>query len=101
MTNDLFALQDRVAMVTGGNSGIGRAMALALRDAGAKVFIAARRADRNVEALAELGPTAAACELDVGNEVSVEKAMQFAVKRFGRLDILVNNAGTAHRASVM
>lgn len=101
MPEGLFALDGRVALVTGGNGGIGRTLALALRNAGANVVVGARRADRNAAVLAELGPTAAACELDVTSEASVERAMQATLDRFGRLDILINNAGTAHRASVM
>ena len=56
MADNLFSLDGRVALVTGGNSGIGREIALALRDAGARVAIGARRADRNAAVLAELGP---------------------------------------------
>lgn len=101
MSLSLFSLEGRVALITGGNSGIGRALALAYRDAGAKVAIAARRADRNAEALAELGPDHAAFELDVGDESSVERVVDAVKQRFGRLDILVNNAGAVNRKSVM
>ncbi|MEO8626986.1 MAG: SDR family oxidoreductase [Betaproteobacteria bacterium] len=101
MTQDLFSLAGRVALVTGGNSGIGREFALALRDAGAQVAIGARRADRNAVVLKELGAEAAAFELDVGDEASVEATMAGVMKRFGRVDILVNNAGAVNRKSVM
>jgi 2-deoxy-D-gluconate 3-dehydrogenase len=101
MGESLFSLDGRVALVTGGNSGIGRELALALRDAGAHVAIGARRPDRNAAALKELGAEAAAFELDVGDEASVERAMAGVAKRFGRLDILVNNAGAVNRTSVM
>jgi NAD(P)-dependent dehydrogenase (short-subunit alcohol dehydrogenase family) len=97
----LFSLQGRVALVTGGNAGIGRALALALREAGARVAIGARRADRNAAVLEELGPEAAAFELDVTDEASVERTVQGVGARFGRLDILVNDAGTVNRKSVM
>jgi 2-deoxy-D-gluconate 3-dehydrogenase len=96
-----FSLAGRVALVTGGNSGIGRTLALALREAGAKVAIGARRAERNAAVLAELGDQAAAFELDVCDEPSVERAIQGVVDRFGRIDILVNNAGDVNRKSVM
>ncbi|NIO39611.1 MAG: SDR family NAD(P)-dependent oxidoreductase, partial [Burkholderiales bacterium] len=76
MSNALFSLEGRVALVTGGNSGIGRALALALRNAGAKVAIGSRRADRNAEVLAELGSDCAAFQLDVSDEKSVEKTVQ-------------------------
>jgi NAD(P)-dependent dehydrogenase (short-subunit alcohol dehydrogenase family) len=65
MTADYFALDGKVALVTGGNSGIGRALAFALRDAGGMVVIGGRRQDRNLAILAELGPDHDALELDV------------------------------------
>ena len=101
MGQGLFSLDGRVALVTGGNSGIGRELALALRDAGARVAIGARRSERNAAVLAELGKEAAAFELDVGDENSVEHTMEEIAKRFGRLDILINNAGAVNRKSVM
>ena len=101
MRNGIFSLEGRVALVTGGGSGIGRELALALRDAGAKVAIGARRADRNAKVLEELGADGAAFQLDVSDEQSVEKAITGVADRFGRLDILVNNAGAVNRKSVM
>ena len=104
MTSDPFSLAGRVALVTGGNSGIGRALALALHEAGAKVAIGGRRADHNAAVLAELGgdsDRAAAFALDVCDEASVERVVNAVVERFGRLDILVNNAGDVTRKSVM
>jgi 2-dehydro-3-deoxy-D-gluconate 5-dehydrogenase len=96
-----FSLAGRVALVTGGNSGIGRAVALALRDAGARVAIGARRPERNQAVLTELGAQGAAFELDVCDEQSVERTIAGIVERFGRLDILVNNAGGVNRKSVL
>ena len=96
-----FSLDGKAALVTGANSGIGRTLALALRDAGARVAIGGRRADRNARMLEELGSPAAAFELDVCDEGSVERAIAGSVERFGRLDILVNNAGVSQRGSVM
>jgi 2-deoxy-D-gluconate 3-dehydrogenase len=101
---DLFSLAGRVALVTGGNSGIGRALALGLREAGAKVAVGGRRADRNAAVLAELGgegDNAMALQLDVADEASVERTVRAVIARFGRLDILVNNAGVVYRGSVM
>lgn len=101
MAKDWFSLSGKVALITGGNSGIGRELAFAFRDAGARVAIAARRADRNAAVVAELGADAAAFELDVTDEASVERVIAGVKQRFGRLDILVNNAGTVNRTSVM
>ncbi|MEP6610139.1 MAG: SDR family oxidoreductase [Burkholderiaceae bacterium] len=96
-----FSLDGKVALVTGANSGLGRAVALALRDAGALVAIGGRRADRNERVLELLGSSAAAFELDVSDEASVERSVTGTVERYGRIDILVNNAGVGQRASVM
>jgi len=101
MAGDPFSLDGKVALVTGANSGIGRTLALALRDAGARVVIGGRRAERNTDVLRQLGPPAAALALDVCDEASVERAVAGTVERFGRLDILVNNAGVGQRGSVM
>jgi 2-dehydro-3-deoxy-D-gluconate 5-dehydrogenase len=102
MSSTLFDLSGKVALVTGGNSGIGRALALGLRDAGATVAIAARRAARNAEVLAELGAARhAAFETDVTDEDSIAATVKALVERFGRLDILVNNAGNAQASSVL
>ena len=95
MASGLFSLQGRVALVTGGNSGIGLALALALREAGAKVAIGGRRAERSAAVLTELGgdgDRAAAFELDVCDEVSVERTVRGVVDRFGRIDILTSTA---------
>ena len=101
MGSELFSLAGKVALVTGGNSGIGYAIAVAFRQAGARVAIGARRVERNAEVVAELGADATAVELDVRDEASVERAVATVVSRFGRLDILVNNAGVVHRKSVL
>ncbi|MBV9758119.1 MAG: 3-oxoacyl-ACP reductase FabG [Alphaproteobacteria bacterium] len=101
MPHDPFSLADRVALITGGNSGIGLALARAFHEAGAAVAIGGRRAERNAEVAAQLGPRAAAVTLDVCDEESVAQAIGAIVARFGRLDILVNNAGVGQRASVM
>src|SRR6478672_2135146 len=100
MPKSPFALDGRVALVTGGNSGLGRDIALALRDQGARVAIGGRRAERNGEVLAELGLQHSAHELDVADEASVRDAIAATVRRYGRLDILINNAAIGQRASV-
>ena len=101
MGDNPFSLDGKIAFVTGGNSGLGRAVALALRGAGARVVIGGRRATRNAQVLELLGSEAVAFELDVSNEASVERALGDTIERFGQIDILVNNAGVGQRASVM
>src|SRR5262249_5588677 len=92
-----FDLSQRVAMVTGGNGGIGLGMARALAAAGARVVVAARNAAKSeaaVEELRALGAEPLAIRADVSDERSVDALIAEAVGRCGRLDILVNNAGT-------
>ncbi len=93
----LFDLSGRVAIVTGGNGGIGLGMARGLAEAGASVVVAARDQAKSAKAVADLetlGAAAAAVELEVGQAESCRAMVDVAVERFGRLDILVNNAGT-------
>ncbi|MGH7266342.1 MAG: SDR family NAD(P)-dependent oxidoreductase [Candidatus Rokuibacteriota bacterium] len=93
----LFDLTGRVAVVTGGNGGIGLGMARGLAQAGAAVLVAGRDEAKSAAAVKELeaqGAKAAATTVDVRREASCRAMIQTAVDRFGRLDILVNNAGT-------
>jgi 2-dehydro-3-deoxy-D-gluconate 5-dehydrogenase len=97
---NLFDLAGRVALVTGGNGGIGLGMARGLAQAGAGVVIAARNRTKADAALAELrglGARAAFVELDVLDEASCRGAISKAVAELGRLDILINNSGTTVR----
>jgi len=93
----LFELSGRVAVVTGGNGGIGLGMARGLAAAGAHVVIAARNADKAEAAVAALGGKSAFIAFDVADENSCRTMVAEAARRFGRLDILVNNAGTSIR----
>jgi 2-dehydro-3-deoxy-D-gluconate 5-dehydrogenase len=96
MPSPLFDLAGRVAIVTGGNGGIGLGMAEGLAAAGASLVIAGRNAEKNASATATLrraGGKAIAVETDVTDEASCRALVAAAVKEFGRLDILVNNAG--------
>jgi 2-deoxy-D-gluconate 3-dehydrogenase len=96
----LFDLNGRVAVITGGNAGIGLGIAKGLATAGAAIVIAGRRAEKNVEAARAIEAykvNAAALELDVSKEESCRAMVESTVRRFGRLDILVNNAGTTIR----
>lgn len=99
----MFDLTGKVALVTGGNGGIGLGMAQGLAKAGARVIIAARNAQKSaaaVESLKALGSDSFALALDVTDEASVQKAFDEVAARCGRLDILVNNAGTTVRKPV-
>jgi 3-oxoacyl-[acyl-carrier protein] reductase len=90
-------LQDRVAIVTGASRGIGRAVALALAEQGAKVVVnyASSRsaADEAVKTISEMGEDAIALQADVSKADQVDKLIEQTQEKFGRIDILVNNAG--------
>jgi len=96
----LFDLTGRVAIVTGGNGGIGLGMARGMAEAGAAIVVAARDEAKSIEAVRELeglGAQAVAVRVDVTQEVSCRAMVQSTLDQFGRLDILVNNAGTTIR----
>jgi 2-deoxy-D-gluconate 3-dehydrogenase len=93
MSNDLFSLAGRVALVTGGNGGLGRALALGLQAAGARVAVTGRDPAKNDQVRAELAEAEAVFPLDVRDEAAVAETVAAVARRFGRLDILVNNAG--------
>ncbi|MGH8068040.1 MAG: glucose 1-dehydrogenase [Candidatus Entotheonellia bacterium] len=91
-----FDLTGKVAIVTGGNGGIGLGIARGLAEAGANIVIAARQPVKNtgaVAALQETGVKALSISTDVRDEASVQAMVQAAAGAFGRVDILVNNAG--------
>jgi 2-deoxy-D-gluconate 3-dehydrogenase len=92
----LFDLTGRVAVVTGGNRGIGRSIALGLAQAGAAVAILGRNDEKNQQVLAELqalGVPALAVKLDVTDRASLEPALNRVENELGPVSILVNNAG--------
>jgi len=93
-----FDLSGKVAIVTGGNSGIGLGMARGLAEAGATLAIAARTLARSTEAAAELeqlgGGKAFAVQCDVTDSASIRAMADDVAARCGRIDILINNAGT-------
>jgi 2-deoxy-D-gluconate 3-dehydrogenase len=96
----MFDLSGRVAIVTGGNSGIGLGIAEGLAEAGATLVIVGRRAEANARAVQSFearGARAMAIEADVGIETDCTKLVDQAAERAGRVDILVNNAGMAIR----
>jgi 2-dehydro-3-deoxy-D-gluconate 5-dehydrogenase len=93
----MFDLSGKVAVVTGGNGGIGFGMARGLAEAGSAIVVAGRNADKSARAVKELqalGAKAVAMEVDVANEGSVAALVKRTAGELGRLDILVNNAGT-------
>ena len=97
-------LEGKVAIVTGGNSGIGKAIVLALAARGAKVLIdypvqpeATEELEKKILAM---GDIAIGVDADVSKVVDLQGLVDTAVKNFGRLDIMVNNAGVQTRTSV-
>jgi len=93
---NLFDLSDRVALITGGNGGIGFGMAEGLAAAGAAVLIGGRDEAKNeaaIRALRQAGAKAEAVPVDVADEMSCRNMVAATVATLGRLDILVNNAG--------
>ena len=97
MSLDIFKLDGRVALITGGNRGLGFAMAQALAEAGADVVVTSRQQEKALQSAATLardtGRHALGLAVDVTHAEQVESMVQAVVKEFGRIDILVNNAG--------
>ena len=94
---ELFDLSGKVAIVTGGNGGIGLGCARGLAKAGAAVAVVARNAEKSAQAVAELsklGVKSMAVEADVSKSADVDRMVAAVVEKLGRVDILVNNAGT-------
>jgi NAD(P)-dependent dehydrogenase (short-subunit alcohol dehydrogenase family) len=91
--DEAMSAADRVAIVTGAGSGIGRASALALAQAGYAVALAGRRAVKLEEVAGEAGEASLAVPTDVTDPESVRQLFAATTKRFGRLDLLFNNAG--------
>jgi 2-deoxy-D-gluconate 3-dehydrogenase len=102
--NDLFALEGRTALITGGNGGIGKGIARALAGAGADIAIAARDETKTAQAVDEIAADFAVRSLgvrvDVRREDEVRAMVDQVVETFGRLDVFVSNAGIAiHKSS--
>ncbi|MEO5363197.1 MAG: 3-oxoacyl-ACP reductase FabG [Magnetococcus sp. DMHC-8] len=97
-------LKDRVAIVTGSSSGIGRVIAKELARRGARLILLSNESIRILEALEEIrqySPDSEAYEADVSSPVCVNEAVNMTLERFSRVDILVNNAGITRDALVM
>src|SRR3954452_7795479 len=99
------SLEGRVAIVTGGNSGIGKAIVLALAEEGADIvidYVADEQATEELEQrVCALGDQAIGVEADVSKVDELEQLIVAAVERFGRLDVMVNNAGIETRTSIL
>ena len=94
---DRFDLSGKVAVVTGGNGGIGLGMARGLARAGASVAVVGRDAAKSARTVAELealGARALAVEADVTESAALQRMVECVAERLGGIDILVNNAGT-------
>jgi NAD(P)-dependent dehydrogenase (short-subunit alcohol dehydrogenase family) len=95
---ELFSLQGKTALVTGGSRGLGLQMAEALGEQGARVVISARKQEELDEAVAHLagkGIDASAIAVDLQSEANVQPFVEEALRRLGQIDILVNNAGAS------
>ncbi len=100
----MFSLQDKVALVTGASQGIGRATSLVLAEAGAKVAVAARSAEKLASLVSEIeskGGQALAVPMDVADAAQVKAGFQQVLAKFTRLDILVNNAAITRDTLVL
>ena len=93
-------LRDKIAIVTGAGSGIGRACALALACEGARVALVGRRKERIEDAAREAGASAIAIAADVSKQTDIERVIERTVGAFGGLNVLVNNAGILHPGTV-
>jgi NAD(P)-dependent dehydrogenase (short-subunit alcohol dehydrogenase family) len=99
----LFNLKGRVAMVTGGSTGLGRQMAEGLAEMGADIVLCARkkeRCDRAADELRAVGVKTLAVGCDVRNPSSIAELVDAALSQFGHIDILINSAGTSWGAPI-
>jgi NAD(P)-dependent dehydrogenase (short-subunit alcohol dehydrogenase family) len=104
MTTQLFSLEGKIAVVTGGTSGIGRALSLGLADAGADVIATARRQKQvgeTANAIEARGRKTLRITSDVCDRASLEKLLASALESFGKVDILVNCAGMIKRTPTL
>lgn len=89
-----FSLANKVAIVVGSSSGMGKATAVTFAEAGAKVVLAARSADKLAAVAEAIGGDAVVCPTDVQNSTDIDKLVATTLERFGRIDVLVYATGT-------
>ena len=101
MSLELFRLDGRVALVTGGDKGLGQGMAVGLAQAGADVAIVSRSGNNaaTLEQIAEAGRRGLGVQFDLAQPDAAAQIVAQVTEQFGRLDILINNAGTIRRAA--
>ena len=101
---DKFSMRGKVSVVTGGNRGIGKAIAVGLAEAGSSIVIAARDEAKSEDTLAELkklGVPAIAVKTDVANRDDLEAMVETVASELGPIDVLVNNAGIGFHANAL
>ena len=94
-------LEGKIAIVTGGNGGIGLGIAEGFANEGAKVIVASRNKEKNkvaIEQIKKISKDSESFELDVNNQESINKLVDFTLEKYGNIDILVNNAGISRRS---
>ena len=99
-SRNLFNLKGKVALVTGGNGGLGLGMALGLAEAGANIAIAARNPDKTSDAIKQIegvGVQAVSVPTDVTKETEIESMVSQTLDKLGQIDILINNSGVTMR----
>ena len=104
MTKNLFSLAGKIAVITGGTTGIGRALSLGLADAGADVIATARRQeqlDATAAAIEDRGRQTLRLASDVCDRTSLERLLAAVLERFGKVDILINCAGKTKRSPTL
>ena len=89
---NIFSLKDKIALVTGGYGHLGKAITVALRDAGATVIVLARNEDKFNEAFSQIGRNIFFQEFDISCTKSITSGYEAVVKKYGKIDIVVNNA---------
>jgi gluconate 5-dehydrogenase len=104
MTTDLFRLDGKTALVTGGGSGLGQALCIGLAGAGCRVIVAdvfLDKANETTGSIQQSGGEAHAIQMDVGNKKDIERTVSSLLAEHKKIDVLVNNAGRAIRGTAL